>query len=55
VGGDRGLQSSVNRVADGVESGLDKMGYGITFVGEKMVSLSTATFKVVNWKAKKRG
>jgi len=50
-----GLQSIVNKVADGIESGLDKMGYGIAFVGEKMASVPTAISKVVNWKAKKRG
>ncbi len=55
MGGDRGLQSIVNKVADGIESGLGKMGYGITFVGEKMVSVSAAISEVENWKAKKRG
>ena len=48
-----GLQSVVDKTADYIESGLDKMGDGMIFPIEKMVDLCTAIFGMVNSKAKK--
>jgi len=43
-----GLQSIIDKVANGIELGLDKIGDGITFLPEKMSDMFAAIFKVVN-------
>lgn len=48
-----GLQSVVDKTADYIEIGLDKIGDGMIFPIEKMVNLCTAIFGTVNSKAKK--
>ncbi|HEX75522.1 MAG TPA: hypothetical protein G4O12_02945 [Dehalococcoidia bacterium] len=47
------LQSIIDKVADSIESGLDKMGDGMIFPVERMVNVFTAVFKTLNWKSKK--
>jgi len=48
------LQSIIDKVADCIEFGLDKIGDGIIFPAEKTVNACTAIFKNVNWRAKRR-
>ena len=43
-----GLQSIIDKVANGIELGLDKIGDGITFLPEKMSDMFAAIFKAVN-------
>lgn len=50
----RGLQSIINKAADGIEFGLDKIGDGIIFSANKIVNVCAAIFKTVNRKEKKR-
>jgi len=48
------LQSIIDKVADGIEFGLDKMGAGIIFPIKKIVNLCNAIPNIANRKAKKR-
>jgi len=48
------LQSIIDKVADGIEFGLDKMGAGIIFPIEKIVNLCNAIPNIANRKAKNR-
>ena len=48
------LQSIIDKAADCIEFGLDKMGDGIIFPAEKMAKACTAIFKNVNWRTKRR-
>ena len=49
-----GLQPAADKVADRIEFGLDKMGYGIIFSASKIVGAPTAMFKAAKRKAKRR-
>jgi len=48
------VQSIIDKVADCIEFGLDKMGDGMIFPMEKTVNALTAISKTVNRKSKKR-
>ena len=47
------LQSVINKVADCIGFGLDKIADGIILPIEKMINVCTTLFKVVRWKTKK--
>ncbi|HEX75761.1 MAG TPA: hypothetical protein G4O12_04170 [Dehalococcoidia bacterium] len=49
-----GVQSIIDKIADCIEFGLDKMGDGMIFPMEKTVNAFTAMSKTVNRKSKKR-
>ena len=48
-----GLQSIIDKAADCIEFGLDKMGNAIIFPIKRIVDVSAAIFKIVNWKVKR--
>jgi hypothetical protein len=45
-----GLQAVVNKTADSIELGLDKMGDGVIFFGERLIKACTSTSKVITKK-----
>ena len=48
------LQSIIDKAADYIEFGLDKMGDGITLPTEKIIAACSVMFKKVSRRAKKR-
>jgi len=48
------FQSVINKAADCIEFGLDKMGDGIIFPAEKMINASTAISNAMRRKGKER-
>ena len=48
------LQSIIDKAADCIEFGLDKMGDGIIFPAEKIIDACSVMFKKVNRRAKRR-
>jgi len=48
------LQSIIDKAADCIEFGLDKMGDGIIFPAEKIIDACSVMFKKANRRAKKR-